>query len=307
MKKAVRFLALAVAILCAMALVACGHTHTFGEWSETTAATCSAEGTETRVCECGEVETRSIQKLAHTYGSETLVIENGVAYNLAICEDCDAEKKTVNNEIMSLADEITFVTTAEELTLAMANGGFIVVVNDITSEGNFTVADGKTVTVHLLDGVTIEGDGCDGVFYVTNGALTLSGNGTVKSIMCPDHKYSMAVWAQGEAASVIINGNTYINTGYDGETQFDLIYASAGSQVEINGGVFDCYTPKWTLNLKDNTGASILVKGGSFYGFNPSLSDNEPVSQGLYSFVADGYAVSEETQNGVTVYTVDEE
>ena len=164
-----------------------------------------------------------------------------------------------------------------------------------------------SVTVHLLDGVTIEGDGCDGVFYVTNGALTLSGNGTVKSIMCPDHKYSMAVWAQGEAASVIINGNTYINTGYDGDTQFDLIYASAGSQVEINGGVFDCYTPKWTLNLKDNNGASILVKGGSFYGFNPSLSDNEPTAQGLYSFVADGYAVSEETQGGVTVYTVDEE
>lgn len=47
--------------------------HTFGDWKETTPATCTAEGVETRTCACGETETRAIPKTEHDFsaGGET--------------------------------------------------------------------------------------------------------------------------------------------------------------------------------------------------------------------------------------------
>ena len=40
--------------------------HEYGEWELTRKATCAAPGIETRTCECGEKETRELEKLAHT-------------------------------------------------------------------------------------------------------------------------------------------------------------------------------------------------------------------------------------------------
>ena len=66
-------LLLCVAMLVAGALVmsACSKEcteHEWGNWTVTTAATCIAEGTETRTCNaCGETETRAINKTAHTF------------------------------------------------------------------------------------------------------------------------------------------------------------------------------------------------------------------------------------------------
>ena len=53
------------------------HTHTWGEWSETTAATCMAQGEETRACGCGETETRAtaIDPEAHDMQATANVIE----------------------------------------------------------------------------------------------------------------------------------------------------------------------------------------------------------------------------------------
>ncbi len=53
-------------ILCLLLVLACvfaacdEHTHAYGEWSVTTAATCGAKGEEKRTCPCGESETREI-------------------------------------------------------------------------------------------------------------------------------------------------------------------------------------------------------------------------------------------------------
>lgn len=45
------------------------HTHTWGDWTTTKAATCAETGTRTRTCAgCGQVETATIEKLAHTPG-----------------------------------------------------------------------------------------------------------------------------------------------------------------------------------------------------------------------------------------------
>lgn len=47
------------------------HEHAFSAWETVKSATCSSEGTEKRVCSCGEEETRSIQKNAHTWEEAT--------------------------------------------------------------------------------------------------------------------------------------------------------------------------------------------------------------------------------------------
>ena len=46
------------------------HTHTWGDWTTTKAATCAETGTRTRTCAgCGQVETAAIVKLAHAPGT----------------------------------------------------------------------------------------------------------------------------------------------------------------------------------------------------------------------------------------------
>ena len=46
-------------------IVCTDHTHTFGAWTVTTPATCTADGVETRSCACGETETRAIPATGH--------------------------------------------------------------------------------------------------------------------------------------------------------------------------------------------------------------------------------------------------
>ena len=56
------------------------HEHSFGEWTVTTAPTCTEAGVETRSCECGETETRETAALGHSW--------KGVE-----CERCDATRE----------------------------------------------------------------------------------------------------------------------------------------------------------------------------------------------------------------------
>ncbi len=67
-------LCVAILVVGALVLSACSKecAHTWGDWSETTAATCIAEGTETRTCSaCGETETRAISTVAHNFSTYT--------------------------------------------------------------------------------------------------------------------------------------------------------------------------------------------------------------------------------------------
>ena len=54
-------------------IICTAHTHAFGEWTVTTPATCTVDGTETRTCSaCGETETRTIPATGHTFGEWTV-------------------------------------------------------------------------------------------------------------------------------------------------------------------------------------------------------------------------------------------
>ena len=69
-----------------------------------------------------------------------------------------------------------------------------------------------------------------------------------------------------------------------------MIYANGSNAViEILDGTFKNFTPKWTLNLKDNSGATIAVKGGSYDRFDPSAGDTEPAPNNPKNYLAEGY------------------
>ena len=44
------------------------HEHSFGEWTVTTAPTCTEDGVESRGCFCGEMKTRPVEKTGHKWG-----------------------------------------------------------------------------------------------------------------------------------------------------------------------------------------------------------------------------------------------
>ena len=110
----------------------------------------------------------------------------------------------------------------------------------------------------------------------------------------------MAIWVK-ETGKLTINGGTFTNVGAkdmedDGKTanNNEVIYVRDSGLAVINGGTFIGNTSNktfgagFTLNLRDadRATASIVVKGGTFTGFNPA--DNAAENAGT-NFVAEGY------------------
>lgn len=183
------------------------------------------------------------------------------------------------------------VETLEELTEVIAAGGDIEIVKSIDAPTGFTITADTTITNNNEITISEDTEG-NGVFMVTEGTLTLNGKGTINGL--GNNIWSIALWAKGNG-KIVINDGYFTNVGaYSKEDSehFDLIYASDNAQIEINGGEFKCETPKWTLNIKNNSRetASIVVKGGKFHGFNPTEAEEG-------NFVAPGYKVVE--SNGI--------
>ena len=136
----------------------------------------------------------------------------------------------------------------------------------------------------------IRTDGAE-VEVTINGGYYDAGSGSL---------YNIAVWAHN-GSKVVINGGEFI-TGNDVNGEFNhCVYAAGGSTIEINGGTFMSNgDASWLLNCQDGNGV-IIVKGGTFVGFNPK----DCVSEGEHtSFLAEGYDVVKETINNVDYYTV---
>ena len=97
--------------------------------------------------------------------------------------------------------------------------------------------------------------------------------------------YAMAVCASSRS-EITIKGGDFANQAPAGSA-LSLIYAEDNAKITIEGGTFKCVSPAWTLNCNDSDAATITVKGGSFYKFDPS---NVTVGEGEI-FIADGYKV----------------
>lgn len=179
---------------------------------------------------------------------------------------------------------------------------------DVDLKTALVVSSKVTVDLGLWNTLTAKEDTeGNGIFMVkAGGDLTINGEGTIDSA-CQTNDYSMAIWAK-ETGKVTINGGTFTNRGAKDKedngkaNNNELIYARDAAQVVINGGEFignidnETYGARYTLNLRDqNTDtASIIVKGGTFEGYDPANSKSENPTANL---VADGFVSTE--NNGI--------
>ena len=93
------------AVIKAQEVVPATGKHSFGKWKITKAATCTAEGTQTRTCSvCGKVETQTIAKTAHKYAN-TVVKPTYTAqgYTLHKCSVCGTSYKDTYTAKLTLA------------------------------------------------------------------------------------------------------------------------------------------------------------------------------------------------------------
>ena len=139
---------------------------------------------------------------------------------------------------------------------------------------------------HTVTG-NIQANGTAGAIHGTGTAKITVDATTVYGTYVSD--YAMAVFASGRS-EITIKGGEFANQAPAGSA-LSLIYAQDNAKITIEGGTFKCVSPEWTLNCNDSDPATITVKGGSFYKFDPS---NVTVGEGEI-FIADGYKV---VQNG---------
>ena len=133
---------------------------------------------------------------------------------------------------------------------------------------------------------SIHADGRWGAVQANGGNITVEADvhATARDNM------AVAVWASAawnSKANVTINSGSFTQDKPGNDSHYDLIYASGGGKITINGGTFKAATPEWTLNCKDGSGSTITVKGGTFYKFDPS---NANVGAGEI-IVPEGYEV----------------
>lgn len=139
---------------------------------------------------------------------------------------------------------------------------------------------------HTVTG-NIQANGAYGAIHGTGTAKIIVDATTVYGTYVSN--YAMAVCASGRS-EITIKGGEFANQAPAGST-LSLIYAQDNAKITIEGGTFKCVSPEWTLNCNDNDAATITVKGGSFYKFDPSnatVGEGEIIVAAGYHVVQDG-------------------
>ena len=194
---------------------------------------------------------------------------------------------------------VTNVANEEELTAAIAAGGEINLMSDITLNNTLNITKNTTLN---LNGKTLtnqqDNEETDVIVVAEGATLTIEGEGTVEAVTGND---GFAVIAEG---TLIINSGTF-KSGVDADDAPNaVIYARENGKVYVNGGNFpNDNSSKFVLNKKDAHRATttIEVTGGTFGAFNPGNNAAEGTGT---NFLAEGY---KSIDNGDGTYTVVEE
>ena len=177
-----------------------------------------------------------------------------------------------------------YETLADAIRLS-AKGKTITLLTDVEQNSQLTI--GKDITLDL-NGKTIKntvdiwGDKANAILSIANGAkVTITGNGTIdaKENDC----YTINV-VKGDLT--IENGTFYGNVS--------VVQVEEGT-LSVKGGTFDLHqkwegSSKYLFNCIDDAyaggSANVAISGGTFVGFDPSVS---PEGEGT-SYLAPGYA-----------------
>ena len=197
--------------------------------------------------------------------------------------------------------------TLSEAIAAAKDGDIVTLLRDInTPEISYMIS--KSLTIDL-NGMTVTGSGYDAVFQIDNAdAKVVIKNGKVVAVEQSGSagKYTMAIWASKAGCEVTLEGlDVSQKITHTDDPQMDMIYASGGT-ITINSGNFVSGTPEWTLNCYGESytsgEANIIVKGGTFVGFDPA--NNKAEGKGT-NFVAAGYVSRMDEDGSYTVVPED--
>lgn len=187
------------------------------------------------------------------------------------------------------------IKSEDALVSAISEGGLVQLNEDLKLESSVVITKDTTLNLNNRNLTCPKSD----ALVVTSGTLIINGGSGTISGSSDNSSSACAVWAK-ENGSVIINSGIY-TVGDDesgkesGNWRNDCIYARDNAHIVINGGVFKYSGTnpegnKFLLNCRDadfKAGTcSIVVKGGTFYGFDPG---NHSAEVGSTSFLAEGY------------------
>lgn len=222
---------------------------------------------------------------------------------------------------VNLPDGYTLVDTYEELSTAVAGGGYIVLSNDITVvpvgvgdalipqmniyKNTTLYLNGKTLSFDKT--ATTESLSYTPAFFgvMTGATFTVYGEGVIDAEAGYNTAYGINVFG----GNLVINGGTYYGA-------MSAVQVQKGN-CTINGGHFELAdtikeaAPQYSTYLINCIDASISdgtavinINGGTFVNYNPSASQGEPNAP--VSFVdGENYEVESVVQsNGETWYTV---
>ncbi len=199
------------------------------------------------------------------------------------------------------------VSNADDLKQVAAAGGIATLNADIDLDGTVFVKSGISLSVNLNNKTVYNSTdiweqtvNSWSLFSAQGGTLEFNGEGTLKAK--ENDCYAVDVTNGGK---VVINGGHFVGN-------IHAVYVYEGT-AEINGGVFEVQQKypgtgkgdEFVLNCRDdnykNGTASIVVKGGTFVGFNPANCQAEGANT---NFVAAGYVSEETTYEGKQAWTV---
>lgn len=180
--------------------------------------------------------------------------------------------------------------SAQELAMAAANGGEVILEENVELKQTIIVANGNALTVnlngHSIVNTNQSANATTGVFVVESGSkLTIQGEGTIDG--GSGSASNLAVWAYPDSEVNISGGTFTVGKDKDGDGN-STIYTTGGT-INISGGTFktECDDTKYILNVGQTQGATgtIIVTGGTFIGYDPATGDDNLGG----SFVAEGY------------------
>ena len=239
---------------------------------------------------------------SYTAGTANIVVKGGTftkfnpADNLAEGEGtnfvAEGYKVVVDGEKYTVvAYDANNIADEADLRYFMAKGGTVKLAADIKLETNKTIGLDKDVVLDL-NGHTIsvfEGYTKNNIIW-TSAKLTVTGNGTIDARMT-DNTYTYALYAWNGGNITIENGNFIGIYGLEDYVTALIYCQGEGSLITILDGTF-VGDGVFTLNVSDahyTAGtANIVVKGGTFTGFNPANNEAEGPNT---NFVAEGYKV----------------
>ncbi len=171
-------------------------------------------------------------------------------------------------------------TSKEELTAALAEGGIVVLTEDVKLDDNTTinVDSGKKVTLDLNGNkITMEAE--DPVSLITNnGDLTIEGEGKIAVTFNGTVDNNVAMNAISNRGNLTINGCTISNTGTGNQIGYAIDNYN-GSTLTVNGGKITAsgssYYDGIRLFCGSNDETVVTVNGGeisSIWAQNPSAN-----------------------------------